>query len=110
MHMPVPPNSIPMKGADAPFGYTDMGGMLTLLKVRDELPAGNEDPGWYLHPPSTVAGPATAEEIAMLGSTAAPSRAATTRAALYACPMHEEVSQRGPGRCPECEMALEPGK
>jgi len=29
-------------------------------------------------------------------------------AALYTCPMHPEVQQRGPGTCPICGMALEP--
>jgi Cu+-exporting ATPase len=28
--------------------------------------------------------------------------------ALYTCPMHPEVRQRGPGSCPICGMALEP--
>jgi Cu+-exporting ATPase len=29
-------------------------------------------------------------------------------AAIYTCPMHPEVEQRGPGTCPKCGMALEP--
>ena len=28
--------------------------------------------------------------------------------AAYACPMHPEVVQTGPGACPECGMALRP--
>jgi len=28
--------------------------------------------------------------------------------ALYTCPMHPEIEQRGPGSCPLCGMALEP--
>jgi len=28
--------------------------------------------------------------------------------AIYTCPMHPEVEQRGPGSCPVCGMALEP--
>src|SRR5437899_630116 len=27
---------------------------------------------------------------------------------MYTCPMHPEIRQRGPGRCPKCGMALEP--
>jgi len=27
---------------------------------------------------------------------------------VYTCPMHPEVAQNGPGRCPKCGMALEP--
>ncbi len=29
--------------------------------------------------------------------------------AWYTCPMHPEVRQQGPGTCPKCGMALEPG-
>ena len=29
-------------------------------------------------------------------------------AAIYTCPMHPEVRQKGPGSCPKCGMALEP--
>ncbi len=28
--------------------------------------------------------------------------------AIYTCPMHPEVQQKGPGACPKCGMALEP--
>jgi len=28
--------------------------------------------------------------------------------AIYTCPMHPEVRQKGPGACPFCGMALEP--
>jgi len=27
---------------------------------------------------------------------------------VYGCPMHPEIRQNGPGRCPKCGMALEP--
>jgi len=37
MQMPIPPNSLPMRGAPGPFGYIDMGGMFTLIKIRDRL-------------------------------------------------------------------------
>lgn len=36
------------------------------------------------------------------------SRAPADPQALYTCPMHPEVEQRGPGTCPLCGMALEP--
>ncbi|MGI4853151.1 MAG: heavy metal translocating P-type ATPase [Janthinobacterium lividum] len=39
-------------------------------------------------------------------SVAAPT--AQAQAAEYICPMDPEVSQRGPGSCPKCGMALEP--
>jgi P-type Cu+ transporter len=31
-----------------------------------------------------------------------------TEGAIYTCPMHPEVRQKGPGSCPKCGMALEP--
>jgi FtsP/CotA-like multicopper oxidase with cupredoxin domain len=57
--MPQPENTIPMKGGHGPFGYIDMGGMFTIVKVRDDL-EGYDDPGWYDHPDGTVARKATA--------------------------------------------------
>lgn len=39
-----PENSVPMLGMEGPFGYIDMGGMFTLLKVREGLKS-YEDPG-----------------------------------------------------------------
>ncbi len=54
MGMPVPKNSIPMGGATGPRGYITMGGMFTLLKVRDGLTS-YADPGWYTGPPSELA-------------------------------------------------------
>ncbi len=50
-----PPNTLPMMAGGGPFGEIDMGGMFTVLKVRDDLPAGDSDPGWYQHPAGTVA-------------------------------------------------------
>jgi manganese oxidase len=62
MGMPVPPNSIPMKGAPGKHDYITMGGMFTVLKVRDHLES-YEDPGWYDNPPGTLARLATPEEL-----------------------------------------------
>jgi FtsP/CotA-like multicopper oxidase with cupredoxin domain len=67
MGMKVPPNSIPMVGGPGPHDYITMGGMFTLLKVRDELPADGSDPGWYAAPPGTQATNATIEELARDG-------------------------------------------
>lgn len=56
MHMPGPKNTLPMMGGEGPFGPLEMGGMFTVVKVRDNLPAGDyRDPGWYENPPGTVA-------------------------------------------------------
>src|SRR6266446_5123021 len=54
MGMPAPKNSIPMVGGQGPFDYISMGGMFTIFKVRDAL-TDYEEPGWYQHPPGTVA-------------------------------------------------------
>jgi FtsP/CotA-like multicopper oxidase with cupredoxin domain len=63
MSMAVPGNSTPMVGGSGPHGYIDMGGMFTILKVRDTLADYDTDPGWYQAPPGTIAGPATADEL-----------------------------------------------
>ncbi|MBI1785234.1 multicopper oxidase domain-containing protein, partial [Candidatus Sumerlaeota bacterium] len=62
-HMKVPRNSIPMIGTQGPFDYITMGGMLTLLKVREKLKSYDEDPGWFQHPKGTVADKASSDEI-----------------------------------------------
>ena len=68
MRMPVPKNSIPMHGGPGPFGVIDMGGMFTVLKVRKDLQS-YDDPGWYVHPPGTVADVASADELRRDGIT-----------------------------------------
>lgn len=66
--MPMPPNSIPMKGAIGPFGdYISMGGMFTIIKVRDRLESYEKDTGWYQHPRGTVALKASAGDLARDG-------------------------------------------
>lgn len=60
--MPLPDNSIPMKGGPGPFGYIDMGGMFTVLKVREGITT-YDDPGWYDHPSNTVAAEASAADM-----------------------------------------------
>ncbi|MGQ0553754.1 MAG: multicopper oxidase domain-containing protein [Planctomycetota bacterium] len=70
MGMAVPTNSLPMVGGTGPFGTITMGGMFTLLKVRERL-VGTEDPGWYENPPGTVAETAAASELARDGIDAA---------------------------------------
>jgi FtsP/CotA-like multicopper oxidase with cupredoxin domain len=54
-HMQGPANTLPMMMGEGPFGPLEMGGMFTVLKVRDALPADGRDPGWYRHPPGTLA-------------------------------------------------------
>jgi len=55
MGMAVPPNSLPMVGGPGKYDYITMGGMFTMLKVRETLPADGSDPGWYECPPGTLA-------------------------------------------------------
>ena len=51
-----PENTLPMMTGEGPFGLVEMGGMFTVVKVRDDLAANDyRDPGWYAHPPGTVA-------------------------------------------------------
>jgi FtsP/CotA-like multicopper oxidase with cupredoxin domain len=55
-HMKGPENTLPMMTGEGPFGNIEMGGMFTLIKVRDDIAPGDfRDPGWYRNPPGTVA-------------------------------------------------------
>ena len=56
MEMPLPDNTLPMMTGSGPFGPLEMGGMFTVVKVREGLARNDyRDPGWYRHPPGTVA-------------------------------------------------------
>jgi manganese oxidase len=85
MEMPIPDNTARMMTGVGPFGSIEMGGMFSMLKVRkDQKPGDYQDPGWYSHPPGTVAdvykgalSPATTQPSAKsssIGSTAASSQ------------------------------------
>ena len=93
-HHPMPENTLPMMAGEGPFGPIGMGGMFTILKVRDTVPS-DGDVGWYPNPPGTVA-----ESIRQASQPAA--------ASSYVCPMHPDVQQRQPGSCPTCAMKLVP--
>ena len=62
-HMKAPHNSIPMLGGPGPFDYITMGGLFTVLKVREKLETYDRDPGWYDHPKGTVASRAIVAEL-----------------------------------------------
>jgi hypothetical protein len=62
MSMKVPRNSIPMIGAQGKHDYIDMGGMFTVVKVRENLTS-YDDPGWYENPPGTLATLASNDEL-----------------------------------------------
>ena len=54
--MPLPANTLQMMTGTGPFGPIEMGGMFTVMKVREDLAPGDyRDPGWYQHPRGSVA-------------------------------------------------------
>jgi manganese oxidase len=56
MQMPMPDNTLPMMTGFGPFGPLEMGGMFTVIKIREGLAANDyKDPGPYKHPQGTVA-------------------------------------------------------
>ncbi|HET9405236.1 MAG TPA: copper oxidase [Burkholderiales bacterium] len=56
MEMPLPDNTLPMMTGRGPFGPLEMGGMFTVVKVREGLARNDyRDPGWYKHPQGTIA-------------------------------------------------------
>jgi FtsP/CotA-like multicopper oxidase with cupredoxin domain len=54
MDMGRPKNTLPMMTGTGPYGAIQMGGMFTLVKVREGIST-YEDPGWYVQPPGTSA-------------------------------------------------------
>jgi len=56
MEMPMPDNTLPMMTGFGQFGSIEMGGMFTVMKIREGLAANDyKDPGNYEHPQGTVA-------------------------------------------------------
>ena len=56
MEMPMPDNTLPMMTGFGQFGPIEMGGMFSVVKVREGLDRNDyKDPGWYRHPDGTVA-------------------------------------------------------
>lgn len=66
MQMPAPVNSTPMRGGPGPHGYIDMGGMFTILKVRDDVRRADPN-AWHQPAPETQAREATRDELAADG-------------------------------------------
>ena len=62
MGMIRPRNSLAMVGAPGKHDYIDMGGMFTIVKVRENLTS-YDDPGWYETPPGTLASLASNDEL-----------------------------------------------
>jgi FtsP/CotA-like multicopper oxidase with cupredoxin domain len=56
MQMPLPDNTLPMMTGFGQYGPLEMGGMFSVVKVREGLAPGDyADPGPYRHPAGTVA-------------------------------------------------------
>lgn len=62
MRMPIPENSVSMASVQLQYSKSTVGGMFTVLKVRDNLTS-YADPGWYQHPKGTLAETATVAEL-----------------------------------------------
>jgi FtsP/CotA-like multicopper oxidase with cupredoxin domain len=62
MDMPGPRNTLPMMTGTGQFGSIDMGGMFTVVKVRDGI-ASYVDPGPYRYPAGTVAHKVAVEAV-----------------------------------------------
>ncbi|SDT90838.1 Multicopper oxidase with three cupredoxin domains (includes cell division protein FtsP and spore coat protein CotA) [Verrucomicrobium sp. GAS474] len=54
MQMKGPKNTLAMMTGTGPFGPVEMGGMFTVVKIRENL-ASYDDPGWYKNPAGTMA-------------------------------------------------------
>jgi len=55
-HHAGPENTMPMMMGVGPYGNLEMGGMFTVIKVRDDLAPGDfRDPGWFKPPARTIA-------------------------------------------------------
>ena len=91
--------------------------------VSTAAPAANNDPASVEAP--TAAAPEGASVLASVQEPAAPTQASSTpvpevhdhaahaneeQATIYTCPMHPEIRENKPGRCPKCGMNLEPAK
>lgn len=77
MQMPLPDNTEEMMTGQGPFGSVEMGGMFSMLKVRkDQAPGDYSDPGWFQHPPGTIAYEYTGQ---LPGAPREPSRGSASR-------------------------------
>jgi len=66
MEMALPDNTLPMMTGFGQFGPIEMGGMFSVVKVREGLDRNDyKDPGWYKHPAGTVSYEMPAESAAL---------------------------------------------
>ncbi len=96
MEMPLPDNTLPMMTGFAQFGAVEMGGMFSVVKVREGLASGDyKDPGWFSHPPGTVA-----YEVASAAAPAPSQQAAPPAASKPAVEMNVIKPSRNPSKAP----------
>jgi len=89
MEMPLPDNTLPMMTGTGPFGAIGMGGMFSVVKVRDNVKAGDyADPGWYKHPKGTLA-------YEYRGELPPPARASTPSADADTLNAHKPAGHKG---------------
>src|SRR5512139_2846020 len=85
MEMPLPDNTLPMMTGWGQFGAIEMGGMFSVVKVREGLSATDYgDPGWFKHPEGTVAWEWTGETPAPASADDAKTMAPATKHAGHA--------------------------
>jgi hypothetical protein len=66
MEMALPDNTLPMMTGFGQFGPIEMGGMFSVVKVREGLDRNDyKDPGWYKHPAGTVSREVPTESAAL---------------------------------------------
>ena len=79
MEMPLPDNTLPMMTGFAQFGPVEMGGMFSVVKVREGLDRNDyKDPGWYKNPEGTVAFKWTGDPSKLSNPVRAPAEPAAT--------------------------------
>jgi Cu+-exporting ATPase len=95
---PVCGMSVDTSSAKHTFDHNGVRYYFCCRSCRDKFAA---NPSAYLSAPSKQGHRSHAAERESPPAAAAPD-------AMYVCPMHPQVRQRGPGSCPICGMALEP--
>jgi Cu+-exporting ATPase len=73
------------------------------------VPEGEDEDHAHGHPPHAATEPA-GHHAARPAEGHVHAAAATATPTVYSCPMHPEVTQAEPGRCPRCKMKLTPRK
>ena len=81
MEMPAPDNTLPMMTGSGQFGPIEMGGMFTVVKIREGLaPNDYSDPGPYKFPEGTVAYEFKGEAVSPPRQSTAPASSTPARA------------------------------